>query len=149
MPSSETLDYEPATRLVYGDNSLNQLGELASEIAENKVLLVTDAGVRSTGHVDRAAKILKESNFTVEIFDRVIENPTTREVDICVEVAREFQPNLIIGLGGGSSLDTAKGCNFILWHEDNHVNLRIMIIYRCYIGRYYLRRVVGLIIAIA
>ena len=113
MPSSETLDYEPATRLVYGDNSLNQLGELASEIAEDKVLLVTDAGVRSTGHVDRAAEILKESNFTVEIFDRVIENPTTREVDICVEVAREFQPNLIIGLGGGSSLDTAKGCNFI------------------------------------
>jgi len=113
LSSSETLQHEPAIRLVFGDNSLNQLGELAAEIAEGKALLVTDAGVRSTGHVDRATKVLEDSGFTVEIFDRVIENPTTREVDICVEVAREFKPNLIIGLGGGSSMDTAKGCNFI------------------------------------
>ncbi len=42
------------------------------------------------------------------------ENPTTAEVDQCLEVARAACTELIIGLGGGSSMDTAKGCNFIL-----------------------------------
>ena len=50
----------------------------------------------------------------VTIFDEVKENPTTREVDQCLEVARAVRPQLIIGLGGGSSMDTAKGCNFVL-----------------------------------
>jgi len=115
MPSTTSvkLDHKPFTTLIFGDNSLDQVGELAAEITKGRVLLVTDAGVRSTGHVDRAAKSLEASGLEVEIFDRVIENPTTREVDICVEVARQFKPQLIIGLGGGSSMDTAKGCNFI------------------------------------
>ena len=111
--TSIKLDNKPFTTLVFGDNALDQLGELAAEITNGRALLVTDAGVRSTGHVDRAAKSLREGGIEVEIFDRVVENPTTHEVDACVEVAREFKPKLIIGLGGGSSMDTAKGCNFI------------------------------------
>jgi len=99
--------------LVFGENSLDQVGELAAEITKGKALLVTDPGVRSTGHVDRAVKILEESGLTVEVFDRTKENPTAIEVEECVEVAREFEPQLIIGFGGGSSMDTAKGCNFI------------------------------------
>jgi alcohol dehydrogenase len=115
MPSTNLvkLDHKPFTTLVFGDNSLDQLGALAAGVAKGRALLVTDAGVRSTGHVDRAAKSLRDSGFEVEIFDRVIENPTTREVEACVAVAGEFKPALIVGLGGGSSMDTAKGCNFI------------------------------------
>ena len=48
------------------------------------------------------------------VFDGVRENPTTRDVDGCLEVACTVRPHLIIGLGGGSSMDTAKGCNFLL-----------------------------------
>jgi alcohol dehydrogenase len=50
----------------------------------------------------------------VVVFDRVHENPTTRDVDDCVAVARAAGIDSLIGLGGGSSLDTAKGCNFLL-----------------------------------
>ena len=50
---------------------------------------------------------------SVTIFDAVQENPTTREVEQCLEAARAVCPQLIIGLGGGSSMDTAKGCNFL------------------------------------
>lgn len=112
-PSPATFDHQPSTRLIFGENSLDQIGELAAEIAKGKVLLVTDPGVRSTGHVDRAVKILQASGFTVEVFDRTKENPTTHEVDACVEAAQKFEPQLIIGFGGGSSMDTAKGCNFV------------------------------------
>lgn len=113
LSNSVIFSHEPTTRLIFGENSLNQVGELAAEITKGKALLVTDPGVRSTGHVDRAVKILEESGLTVEVFDRTRENPTTIEVEACVEVAREFEPQLIIGFGGGSSMDTAKGCNFI------------------------------------
>jgi len=58
-------------------------------------------------------KILEESGFVVRVFDQTTENPTTNEVDACVKVAQEFEPQLIIGFGGGSSMDTAKGCNFV------------------------------------
>jgi alcohol dehydrogenase len=50
----------------------------------------------------------------VEVYEDVQENPTTRDVARCVEVARRFNADILIGLGGGSSMDTAKGCNFIL-----------------------------------
>src|SRR5437016_7094849 len=48
------------------------------------------------------------------VFHRGHENPTTADVDACVAVAREEDIDGIIGVGGGSSLDTAKGCNFLL-----------------------------------
>ena len=48
------------------------------------------------------------------VFDKVHENPTTRCVDDCLAVAKASGIEAIIGLGGGSSMDTAKGCNFLL-----------------------------------
>ena len=56
---------------------------------------------------------LKAAGIEGQLFDGVRENPTTREVEAGVAVAREFQPNLLIGLGGGSSMDCAKGINFL------------------------------------
>src|SRR5690606_15767745 len=50
----------------------------------------------------------------VALFDRADENPTTRTIDHCLEIARPAGVDLIVGLGGGSAMDTAKGCNFIL-----------------------------------
>jgi alcohol dehydrogenase len=50
----------------------------------------------------------------VAVFDNVVENPTTRTVEDCVLCAREHDIDFLVGVGGGSSLDTAKGCNFIL-----------------------------------
>jgi alcohol dehydrogenase len=49
----------------------------------------------------------------VKLFDGVGENPTTRHVDAGLSVARDFRPDLIVGLGGGSSMDCAKGVNFL------------------------------------
>ena len=79
------------------------------------MLLVTDPGIVDAGHVRaRPLESSRPPELSVTIFDGVRENPTTRDVDDCVEVARDVRTDLIIGLGGGSSMDTAKGCNFIL-----------------------------------
>ncbi len=107
-------DWQPRTRLVFGANSVEGVGGLAREISRGKVLLVTDPGIVKAGHADRVRALLEAAGLAVTVFDRVHHNPTTRHVDACVEVARSAEIDLIIGLGGGSSLDTAKGCNFIL-----------------------------------
>ena len=78
------------------------------------MLLVTDPGIVAAGHVQRAEESLAAAGVHVARFDRVVENPTTEVVDACVAVARQEQIDFLVGLGGGSSMDTAKGCNFLL-----------------------------------
>jgi alcohol dehydrogenase len=100
--------------MVFGPGSVDRLGELARELAARRVLLVTDRGIVNAGHADRARRSLERAGLDVAVFDEVIENPTTRCVENCRDFAREAVIDTLVGLGGGSSMDTAKGCNFLL-----------------------------------
>ena len=102
------------TRVVSGPGCLDRLGALACELRAKKILLVTDAGIVAAGYAARARQNLVAAGLLVTVFDRAKENPTTQCVNDCVAVARAAGIDAIVGLGGGSSLDTAKGCNFIL-----------------------------------
>jgi alcohol dehydrogenase len=107
-------EHHARTRIVFGERVVERVGELARDIGARKILLVTDSGIVGAGHAGRVDKLLKTAGLDCELFDQVRENPTTRDVDRCVEVARSTECDTLIGLGGGSSMDTAKGCNFIL-----------------------------------
>jgi len=106
--------HEPRTRLVFAENAIESIGELAASLNASHALVVTDQGVRKVGHVDRAIQSLDAAGIRNTIFDNVHENPTTRDVDECLSVAKQLDIDLLIGLGGGSSMDTTKGCNFLL-----------------------------------
>src|SRR2546427_7031351 len=107
-------DFHPRTRLVFGVNSVERVGELARELGAKIVLVVTDPGIVTAGHADRVEHILQSCGLGVLVFDEVHENPTTRDVDRCLEVAKSAGIDTIVGLGGGSSMDTAQGRNFLL-----------------------------------
>jgi len=107
-------DHQPRTRLVFGNGAVEQVGELCREYGAGKVLVVTDPGLVKAGHADHVRKALDAEGIAYAIYDQVRENPTTRDVANCLAVARAEKIDFIIGLGGGSSMDTAKGCNFIL-----------------------------------
>ena len=107
-------DSQPRTRLFFGNDSVAQVGQLACELGARRVLVVTDAGIVAAGHAQRIEHLLQKAGLGVVVFDKVRENPTTRDVDHCLKVARAATIDLIVGLGGGSSMDTAKGCNFLL-----------------------------------
>jgi alcohol dehydrogenase len=107
-------DYQPRTRIVFGRDTLEQVGTLARDLGGKHVLLVTDKGIAAAGHPARAVGFLEAAGLHVTIYDDVRENPTTLDVDRCVKVARDAGIDFIVGLGGGSSMDTAKGCNFLL-----------------------------------
>lgn len=106
-------DFVPRTRLVFGANSVERVGGLAAELGGKRVLLVTDRGIVKAGHAARVQESLAKAGLHVAVFDRAKENPTTKCVDECVAVAAAEKVDLLVGLGGGSSMDTAKGCNFI------------------------------------
>ena len=113
-PAFAPFDHQPRTRLVFGNNAAAKTGELARQIGLQKVLLITDAGVLAAGHAERVRRSLEEAGIKVVLFDKVRENPATGDVAVCLSAARDAAIDGFIGLGGGSSLDTAKGCNFLL-----------------------------------
>jgi alcohol dehydrogenase len=106
-------DFHCPTRIVFGPGKLDELGAVAASLAGKRVLLVSDPGVVAAGHAPRGIKSLESIGLTVALFDGVQENPTTQHVDSGLLIAKEFGPDLIIGLGGGSSMDCAKGINFL------------------------------------
>jgi alcohol dehydrogenase len=114
VPPLSGFDHEPRTRLIFGSNTVDRAGELARELGARCVLVVTDPGLVTAGHAQRVERALQACGLGVVTYDRVRENPTTRDVDQCVAVARQAGIDTFVGLGGGSSMDTAKGCNFIL-----------------------------------
>ena len=111
--SLDAFDFQSITRFVFGPGSIDRLGELASELGARKVLVVSDAGIIAVGHTGRGIESLEAAGLEVSLFDGVEENPTTRHVMEGVRVAREHTIDLLVGLGGGSSMDCAKGINFI------------------------------------
>jgi alcohol dehydrogenase len=106
-------DYHPRTRIVFGPNKVDTLGELAGELGARRALLVSDPGIVAAGHAERGLHALKKAGIEVKLFDGVEENPTTDNVESGLAFARRYDPELIVGLGGGSSMDCAKGINFL------------------------------------
>ena len=110
----ESFDFQSRTRLLFGSGALDRLGALARELNFNRTLLVADQGLVAAGYVQRARELLTNAGIEVFAFHDFDVNPDT----LMIEAGRRFAAPLtidsIIGLGGGSSLDCAKGINFLL-----------------------------------
>ncbi len=108
-------DFCPTTRVVFGEGTLAQLGKLSKELGGSRILFVTDPGIVSAGLADRAIAPLQSASLDFFVFDGVGENPTTAHVEAGVAFAKAHgNIDLIVGMGGGSAMDCAKGINFIL-----------------------------------
>lgn len=101
-------------RVQFGAGTLELLGTLARELGGGRALLVTDPGVRTAGHADRALASLEREGFAAAIFDEAEEDPTSTSVERGRVFAADFSPDLLVAVGGGSVMDTAKGINFVL-----------------------------------
>ena len=108
-----SFDYQPRTRIIFGPGKLYSLGDLAGELGARRVLLVSDQGIIAAGHAQRAIDTLAKANIETHVFSEFQENPNSDDVEAGVKVARRYDPELIVGLGGGSSMDCAKGINFV------------------------------------
>lgn len=107
-------DFDPRTRVVYGPGVLQRLGELTRDLGGHRVLLVTDPGIHKAGHAGRGVETLRAAGLEVVVLDDVQPNPTTDDVARGVAAARDHNVDFLVGLGGGSAMDVAKGVNFLL-----------------------------------
>lgn len=107
-------DFEPRTRVVYGPGTLERVGDLVGQTGRRRVLLVTDPGIRQVGHAARCQEILNRAGFATWVFEDVQPNPTTDDVDRGLAVAKAHDIDVLVAIGGGSSMDCAKGINFLL-----------------------------------
>ena len=119
-----SFDFQPLGRVIVEAGALNRLGELTRELGGTRTLLVTDPGLEKAGHPQRAAKVLTEAGLAVFTFDGVKENPTEREVNHGVAFAKQHGIDIIVAVGGGSSMDCAKGINFIFTNGGKMADYR-------------------------
>ncbi|MEH6788818.1 MAG: iron-containing alcohol dehydrogenase [Paracoccus sp. (in: a-proteobacteria)] len=97
----------PATQVAW--EGAKRLGEIVgSRFAARRALLVTDAGLVKAGLIAPIVANLNDVGFEVTVFDKVVPDPPESVVQGCVEEARQAGADIVIGLGGGSSLDIAK-----------------------------------------
>src|SRR6478609_5839888 len=109
----QPFDFQPRTRIVFGPGKVEALGELASEMGARRALVVSDPGVVAAGHTAKGMAALARAGIEAHLFEEVHENPTTDDVAAGVKLAKRYDPEVLIGLGGGSSMDCCKGINFV------------------------------------
>lgn len=108
-------------RLVFGPGSLERLGDEAKQLGQ-KAMIVTYPDIRRVGLLDRVVKNLKEKGVDTLVFEEVQPNPRSSMVDKGAGIARDEKVDLVIGLGGGSAMDAAKGITLAstgtesIWH---------------------------------
>ena len=110
----QPFDFQLRTRLVFGAGTLARLGTLAREHDFRRTLLVADRGLVASGHVAEASEVLTAAGIEVVPFHEFDVNPDTAMCERGRDFAAPLEVDSVIGLGGGSSLDCAKGINFLL-----------------------------------
>jgi len=101
-------------KLIFGNGVIKELPTAVCELGVQSVLLVTDSGIVKAGHAATVSTLLEAEGIGVTIYDNVSENPTESDAAACCAFAKEIEFDGFVALGGGSSMDTAKACNFLL-----------------------------------
>ena len=108
-------DYILPTKIRFGAGIIRELGDEIKKENKQKVFIVTDKGLIKAGIVDKVLEVLKNNGIDmVKVYDEVEPNPRTGNVNHGYEVAKEFGAEVLLAVGGGSSIDTAKGIGTLL-----------------------------------
>lgn len=107
------------TKVESGVNSSVRTGELIQPLVQNKVLVVTDKGIRAAELIDWILRSLEKQGIKYDIFDEVEPNPSAETIHQGLDVLRETHSDAVLAVGGGSSIDTAKGIAVMATNEGH------------------------------
>lgn len=102
-----------------GPGSFDRMGEIARDLGFRRALLVADRGIAAAGYAEKARFLLAACGIEEFAFHEIDVNPDGRTVEAGRAFAVPHHVDSIVALGGGSSLDTAKGINFLLTDGGN------------------------------
>jgi len=109
MGEYEPFVVEPAGRTLFGPGSIQQLPDVVAHLGGGSVFIVTDPGVVGAGIAERVARILGAARIRHTVHAEIGPNPSTVSLDTGAKAAADAHADLVLALGGGSSLDAAKG----------------------------------------
>jgi alcohol dehydrogenase class IV len=114
----KNFNYHQSTKILFGKGRINELADIALLYGKKALLVTTPASVPALlKQYDKVKKILTDKGIEVTHFDGVIPNPTTETITAGAKMARDSGVDVIIGLGGGSSMDSAKAISVEATHE--------------------------------
>lgn len=97
--------------------------DIVSELKEkkfNKAFLVTDKALISAGVTKMVTDVLDNASFSYEIYDNIKPNPTIENVQEGIDKCRESETDVIIAVGGGSVIDTAKAISIVMRNPEHY-----------------------------
>jgi alcohol dehydrogenase class IV len=100
----------------FGVGSLDTIGDEANQLAAKHALIITDPGVYQAGIADSVKERLSQAKLSVDIFSEAEPEPTFPRLNAAAEQFGKESYDLLVGVGGGSSMDTAKGLSVLLAH---------------------------------
>lgn len=110
----DTFEFGLHTQIHFGVDRLKELPSIIKKYNYQNVLICTDNGIASSGALDHLETILKNGDINYEVFTEVEADPTLRVVKKVEQIFKENQCDALIGFGGGSSIDTAKGVSIAI-----------------------------------
>jgi alcohol dehydrogenase class IV len=108
--------FHTAGEFIFGRNAVRKLGDIAASNGWRRVLIVTDPILVRAGLLEPIHAPLSEAAVSVEVFSGGEPEPSLRAARACIEEARAFKPDAVLGLGGGSNMDLGKICATVLTH---------------------------------
>jgi alcohol dehydrogenase class IV len=106
--------FGPMSRIVFGVGKAREAGPIARELEGTAALVMTDAGIHKLGLTQAIEESLREAGVRVEVFNGVVTEPTLASVEAAEAMYRERDCDLIVAVGGGSSMDSAKAVSLLI-----------------------------------
>ena len=100
--------FQTISRIVYGSGAVNQLPEEVKRFGVPRVLVITDKGLVANNMHKPVEDALDNAGIPVKVWGDVVLDPTPESIEACVQVIKDFDANVLIGLGGGSAMDSTK-----------------------------------------
>jgi len=110
---SQTTSFGLPDAVHVGVDALQKLGTECREIGATNILVITDKGLVAAGIAEKVCDELDKSKFRFAVFDEVEPSPHTTTIGRCDELVRREKYDVLIGLGGGSSMDVAKAASIL------------------------------------
>jgi alcohol dehydrogenase class IV len=106
---------------MFGAGSLATLGDQLKILGSKKAIIITDKGVTGVGVTAKVASVIKDAGVQCDIFDDCLADAPSNTIPLAGKAARDAGADVMIALGGGSSIDTAKAASLMAKHDNHHI----------------------------
>ncbi|SHF55004.1 alcohol dehydrogenase [Desulforamulus putei DSM 12395] len=107
-------NFKLPTEIEFGPGSITKLPEKIASFNASKVMIVTDSGIVKAGILERIVNVLAKAEFSHAVFDQVESDPSTKTIEKIRDMAKQEEVDLLVAVGGGSSIDATKGARVLL-----------------------------------